>query len=113
VPLRAEPREWEIVVECTSTGVIVWPGETVLPHARLSGAENSLRLLLEAMITDRRKRQPDVQPQLKFLIHPDGMRSCYLAAAAVQLLGLPTRHDQLSEEAARARLSRRGEGHVP
>jgi hypothetical protein len=103
--IRNEPREWDIVVDCRQEGVVVRPGDVTLRHARLTAPENPLKLLVEHLIAERRRRQPDVQPQLKLIVRPDGLRGYYLAAQALGPLKLPTRIDTADEASDRPQTS--------
>ncbi len=98
---RSVSTEWIIVIECAATGVTV-QGHPPLETAKLAGgrADNPLLKLIRDQIEQRRKKTPDAQPKLKYLIHADGLRAYYLASGALQSLKLPATWEAVEEKEA-------------
>jgi hypothetical protein len=92
-------REWEIVIECSAAGVTVLPGQAPIALRALTRGENELSRLVRELIAQKRARQPQAQPRLRFRIHPDGLRAYYLAAAALEHLRLPVTWELLGDGA--------------
>ncbi|MBL8794082.1 MAG: hypothetical protein JNM56_09255 [Planctomycetia bacterium] len=95
-PLRvASNRDWVIVVECTADAVKL-PGagqRFALADLQRAGSNNPLLQAVRATIARRqatvRPTEPEWKPQLRFLVHADGLRSYYVAFPALEPLGLP------------------------
>jgi len=96
-PLRvASNRDWVILVECTADAVIL-PGTGQrfdLAQLRLrTGNDNPLLQAVRTVIARRqatvRPTEPEWKPQLRFLVHTEGLRSYYAAFPALEPLRLP------------------------
>lgn len=89
-------RDWTIIVECKADAVVVHPGgqqvaASALP--RRATDPNPLQQLVRRMI-DRRQAlvpagEPPYRPRLRFLVHPEGLRTYYQAYPALEGLRLP------------------------
>ncbi len=103
-PVRPVPigegsqREWEVVLECAADHVLIQATKAKIYLSGLPKGDNPLRGEVERLVAQRRKANPEVQPRLKFIIHPDGLRTYYLAAAAVESLNLPSIRQVLEVE---------------
>ncbi len=85
---RAASPDWVIVIECSAAGAAL-KGEALIEPGRLgSRRENPLVKRIQEQIEQRQKKWPGVRPKLKYAIHPDGLRTYYLASGALQALKL-------------------------
>jgi hypothetical protein len=96
-PMRvASNRDWTILVECTAEAVIL-PGtgqRFELAQLQLrAGNDNPLLQAVRTVIARRqatvRANESEWKPQLRFLVHADGLRSYYAAFPALESLRLP------------------------
>ncbi len=103
-PVRPVPvgegsqREWEVVLECAADHVLIQATKAKINVSGLPKGANPLLGEVEKLVVQRRKANPEVQPRLKFIIHPDGLRTYYLAAAVVESLNLPSVRQVLEVE---------------
>jgi hypothetical protein len=91
-------RELEFTIECKADGVTLLQTNERFALAALSNVENPLRNAIETLIRRRRERTPELRVQLRFLIHTDGLRSYYEAAASLESLKLPTSTERLKPQ---------------
>lgn len=96
-PLRVgSNRDWIILVECTADAVLL-PGTgqrfDLAQLQRRAGNDNPLLQAVRTVIARRqatvRPTEPEWKPQLRFLVHADGLRSYYAAFPALEPLRLP------------------------
>jgi F0F1-type ATP synthase membrane subunit b/b' len=93
-------RDVPIVVECRAEKVILHPQKTSIPWEELTAKGSPL---LEAVLTavERRQQSPGLaQPQLRYLIRPDGLRTYYRASALLEPLRLRSSTEMLREGAS-------------
>jgi len=89
-------RDWIIPIECTGEGVVVPAGSSQKISAavlqRPEGAA-ALRSAVQIMIDRRqatvRRGEAPYRPQLRFLVHRDGLRSYFFAFPALEPLQVP------------------------
>lgn len=92
---RYVPRDWEMVIECTSTAAILThTGQTV--DLQTLRREDGKQVLLQSclrLIEDRRKflrdKPEEFYPRIRFVVHTDGLRSYHLAYPALHTLQIP------------------------
>ncbi len=83
-------RDWEIVIECTAGAAILHPQKSAFDVATLrqsAADDNPLAKALKQMVEQKQRRRPDARPTIRFRIHPDGLRTYYQAARAVEGFG--------------------------
>jgi hypothetical protein len=104
-------REWNIFVECTADQIVVYPGGLRIPAAELGehGKAGS-RPLLQAVQQMTARRQAVISslempkdnsapnPQIRFLVRPNGLRTCFLAYPELELLHLPMTRENLDAD---------------
>ena len=89
-------RDWPILVECQADMVVVRALALRVPVASLENADAESARLVQAvqkMIADRqatvRPGEPPYRPLIRFLVHPEGLRTYYLIYPRFESLGLP------------------------
>jgi hypothetical protein len=89
-------RDWVIPIECLADGVVLRSAGKKFPLASFAGVgadQNALLLTVRLMIVRRqasvRPGDPPYRPQVRFLLHPDGLRTYHLAYPALEPLGIP------------------------
>jgi predicted acylesterase/phospholipase RssA len=90
-------REWQIILECRADSVVLERTNQRFELAKLSGHGNPLAAAVADLIIKKRERLPDVRPELKFHIRPEGLRAYYAAAAALEPLALPAKWEVVRE----------------
>jgi hypothetical protein len=108
--------EWNIFIECTSDHVIVYPGGLRVPANSLGGHGNGSQSLLKAIQQMIARRQAVIAsseavtqaPQIRFLLRPDGLRTCFLAYPELGPLHLPMTRENLdaNEDVVRHMMNR-------
>ncbi len=81
-------RDWGIYIECTTDGVILYPARTFIPLAALGrGPANPLQQAVQQMIDRRqssvRPGEAPYRPQVRFLVHPESLRTFHVAYPAL------------------------------
>ncbi len=91
-------RDWVIVIECQAEQVTVPVIRFSLPTAQLgtgSGAEARLRAALEKLIERKQTTvlpgELPYRPMIRFLVHPEGMRTFHLIYPALESVPVPKR----------------------
>lgn len=85
-------RDWVASVDCTAAEVIVYPGGQRIAATALATApgDNPLFKVVQSLISRRqamvRPGEPPYRPVVRFLVHPDGLRTYYLAYPALESL---------------------------
>jgi hypothetical protein len=89
-------RDWPILVECQADAVVVRAIPLRVTAASLERTDTEASHLVQAvqkMIADRqhtlRPGEPPYRPLIRFVVHPDGLRTYYLAYPRLEALGLP------------------------
>lgn len=89
-------RDWPILVECQADMVVVRALALRAPVASLESSDAQAERLVQAvqkMIADRqatvRPGEPPWRPMIRFQVHPNGLRTYYLAYPRFEALGLP------------------------
>jgi hypothetical protein len=89
-------RDWVIPIECVSDGVVlrsVGQKFTLASLKPVQGAETALVQAVRQVIARRqatvRPGDPPYRPQLRFLIHPEGLRTYHLAYPTLEGLKIP------------------------
>lgn len=88
-------RDWFISLDCTADGVRIYPGGRRIAAAdltRTAQGANPLLPIVQSLITRRqamvRPGEPPYRPVIRFLVHPDGLRTYYLAYPALESLSV-------------------------
>src|SRR5262249_44252977 len=99
VPPRPRPlfgnRDWVIGIDCQAEAVVLLPTGAKVTTASLTprSDKNPLQDAVERLIARRqatvRPGEPPYRPQIRFLVHPDGLRTYYLAYPALEGMRLP------------------------
>jgi hypothetical protein len=88
-PLGAAANEWIILIECSATRVTLDASEPLtLDPAQWDRDGPELLRTLQALLARKLAKFPDTRAQLKFQIHPDGLRTYYQVARTLEPLGL-------------------------
>jgi hypothetical protein len=89
-------RDWIIPVECTAEGVVLRSVGQTFSLASLTttaGRDNPLVQAVAQLIARRqasvRPGDPPYRPQVRFLVHPGGLRTYHLAYPDLELLQIP------------------------
>jgi hypothetical protein len=102
-PLPARPlrfvgnRDWIIPIECLDDGVVLKAAGQKFPLQVLASGtgENPLVAAVRQLIARRqamvRPGEPPYRPQVRFLVHPEGLRTYHLAYPALEPLRIPLR----------------------
>jgi hypothetical protein len=100
-------RDWNIVLECTADGLILRPSGQKFSNAVLAAyakSDNALAQAIRQIIARRqasvRPGEPPYRPFLRFQIHPDGLRTFYLAYPVLESVGVPMTRQNLDPESA-------------
>lgn len=103
-------RDWTISVECKAEGVVTYPGSgrfTLETLTQAAPGNNPLFQAVQGMIARRqamvRTGEPPYRPIIRFRVHPDGLRSYYLAYPALEALHVPMTRENVRREAAEGR----------
>ena len=86
-------REWQIILECQADGVVLEASGRRFSMAEVYEPGTALRAAVQELVLAKRQRLPDVRPEIRFLIRPEGLRAYYAAAAALEPLRLPTQFE--------------------
>ena len=85
-------RDWVVTVDCTAAEVVVYPSGQRIPATALTAApgDNPLFRVVQSLIGRRqamvRPGEPPYRPVVRFLVHPDGLRTYYRAYPALESL---------------------------
>jgi hypothetical protein len=85
-------RDWVVSLDCTAAEVVVYPSGQHIPATALTTAQadNPLFRVVQSLISRRqamvRPGEPPYRPVVRFLVHPDGLRTYYLAYPALESL---------------------------
>jgi len=89
-------RDWSILVECQADTVVVRSLGLRVPAASLESADQDqgrLARAVQKLIADRqatvRPGEPPYRPVIRFLVHPEGLRTYYLVYPQLEVLRLP------------------------
>jgi hypothetical protein len=89
-------RDWVIPIECLADGVVLRSTGHKFPLSTFAGIpqeQNALLLAVRQLIVRRqasvRPGDPPYRPQVRFLLHPDALRTYHLAYPALEALGIP------------------------
>lgn len=95
-------RDFPIVINCTAQGVNLMPGGAIFSEEDLrlqKPGEHHLVQAVRQLIYRRqgslRPGEPPYRPLLRFQIHPDGLRTYYLAYPLLERLRLPMTRENL------------------
>jgi hypothetical protein len=95
-------RDWTIQVECQADTVMVRALALRVPVASLESSDAESARLVQAvqkMIADRqatvRPGESPYRPMIRFLVHPEGLRTYYLVYPRFEALGLPLTRDNV------------------
>ena len=97
-------RDWFITVECTADAVVLQLTGLKVPIRALatSGSNNALTETIRELIARRqasvRPGELAYRPQIRFLVHSDGLRSYYTAYPALEGLRIPMIRENLEPE---------------
>jgi hypothetical protein len=101
---RYGDEEWVLVVDCTARGVRLSPSQLRVPLqelARGNGGDVLLARTVASLIERRRAMQdpaaPPFRPQLRFVVHRDGMRAFHAALPALENIRVP-KHTVMPDE---------------
>jgi hypothetical protein len=93
-----------LVVDCTARGVRLSPSQLSVPLQELArghGGDALLARRVANMIERRRAMQdpsgPPFRPQIRFVVHRDGLRSFHAALPALESIRIPKRAVMLDE----------------
>jgi hypothetical protein len=88
-------RDWIVPIECTGTGLIVYPGRDVYPLAGLAESNktgSSMVANIKQAIAKRqasvRQGEPPYRPIIRFLVRPDGLEAMHRAYPLLVPLGV-------------------------
>jgi hypothetical protein len=104
-------RDWIIPIECTADALVIPSLGQRIPVAALMQSAADVNPLLEAVKKMIARRQATVQPEeppyrpmIHFRVHPDGVRTYYLAYPALEALHVPMARENVQpEEEAKSR----------
>jgi hypothetical protein len=94
-------RDWTVVIECTADAVELSTGQK-MPIATWPGGpsrDHPLRLAVEDLIRRRLSAGVSARPQIRFRVHPDGLRSYYEAFPALEPLKLLMKRENVDPNA--------------
>jgi hypothetical protein len=98
-------REWVIFVECLHDGVVLYPTHRSFTLESLSHtpAHNPLYLALRQLMARRqgliRPGEPPLNAHIRYLVHPDALRTYYMTYPALERINVPqTRQNLLPED---------------
>jgi hypothetical protein len=101
---RYGDEEWVLVVDCSAQGVRLSPSQlrvSLQELARGHGGDVQLARTVASLIERRRAAQdpaaPPFRPQLRFVVHRDGMRSFHAALPALENIRVPKHTVMLDE----------------
>jgi hypothetical protein len=93
-------RDWILYVECKPEGVVLYPTQLLVPVSALSrqpGANpllQNLQQLIDRKQATVRSGDPPYRPEVRFLVHPNALRTYHLAYPTLDALAVPkTAHD--------------------
>jgi hypothetical protein len=108
VPLRPAllggEREWVIFVECQRDAVILYPTRRPFSLESLSHspAHNPLYLAVRQLLARRqaliRPGERPLQPHIRYLVHPDAVRTYHMTYPALERLSVPQTRQNLQPE---------------
>lgn len=104
-------QEYEILIECSATAIIVHPQKIKLDTATLASfhrGDNPLLQTVRDLVEQKKSKSADLRPQVHFAIRPDGLRTYYQASAALEALKLPKTWQILEDGADLDTATRRG-----
>jgi hypothetical protein len=95
-------RDWIIAIECTTDALVLSPSGQRFSTTALAPGDNSLLENVRQMIARRqasvRPGEPPYRPMIRFRVHPDGLRSYYLAYPVLEALRVPMSRENLDQE---------------
>jgi hypothetical protein len=101
---RYGDEEWVLVVDCSAQGVRLSPSQLRVPLQELArgrGGDVLLARTVANLIERRRAMQdpvaPPFRPQIRFVVHRDGMRSFHAALPALENVRVPKHTVMLDE----------------
>jgi hypothetical protein len=109
VPSRLAPnRDWVIVLDCQETAVVLPGGVQKVLTSALNRSndpnDNPLLSVVKQMIDRRqasvRPGEAPYQPQIRFLVRPEGLRTYYLAYPALDNLPVPKKSERVDPDPA-------------
>lgn len=99
-------RDWILSLDCTADGVKVYPGGRRIPATALDQTAPGGNLLLQTVQSLINRRQamvrpgePPYRPVVRFLVHPDGLRTYYRAYPALESLQVSMIRENVRPEA--------------
>ena len=98
-------RDWIIPIECTGSGLIVYPGRQTYALSALGRGSNTAKALLDNIKQAVQRRQasvregePSYRPIIRFLVRPDGLEALHRAYPLLTPLGLPMHQLELQRD---------------
>jgi hypothetical protein len=97
-------RDWIVPLECTAEWVSLLGGAKVSARSLAEGDAGAQALLKAVQeVIDRKQAtvragEPAYRPQVRFLVHPDGLRVYHLAYPALEGLNIPILRQNLAPE---------------
>jgi hypothetical protein len=88
-------RDWVIPLECTADAIVLPTGVKITAQALSAGDSGAKALLQGVQELIRRKQatvregEPEYRPQVRFLVHPEGLRLYHLAYPTLEPLKIP------------------------
>jgi len=102
--MRGPNRDWMIILECEENYVVLPGGVQRISTSTLSRTtdpnSNPLLIAVRQMIDRRqstlRPGEVPYQPSIRFLVHPDGLRTYYYAYPALDSLAVPKTSEKIN-----------------
>jgi hypothetical protein len=88
-------RDWVIPLECTADAIVLPTGVKITAQALSAGDSGAKALLQGVQELIKRKQatvrdgEPEYRPQVRFLVHPEGLRLYHLAYPTLEPLQIP------------------------
>ena len=97
-------RDWILFVECREDAVVLYPSRRQFAPATLATPEGRAELLSSArQLMERRRAAAEAigtafHPQVRFLVHPEGLRTFHLTYPVLDPLPAPKTRLQMQPE---------------